>query len=102
FQDSAGRRPSWSELQGSQHLLSTSSVSVNTISQAVGGRSLKVLTAAPGTGQRYAPDETGAIVTRFGDELRRFMTERGMSTRQLADLVPCDACNLLRRHTQRN
>jgi transcriptional regulator with XRE-family HTH domain len=30
------------------------------------------------------------MVTRFGDELRRFMTERGMSTRQLADLVPCD------------
>jgi transcriptional regulator with XRE-family HTH domain len=30
------------------------------------------------------------MVTKFGDELRRCMTERGMSTRQLADLVPCD------------
>jgi transcriptional regulator with XRE-family HTH domain len=28
--------------------------------------------------------------TRFGDELRRMMAERGMSTRQLADLVPCN------------
>jgi transcriptional regulator with XRE-family HTH domain len=73
-----------------RHLLSNSSVSVNTISQAAGGRSLKALTAALGTGQRYAPDGTGAMVTRFGDELRRCMTERSMSTRQLADLVPCD------------
>ena len=28
--------------------------------------------------------------TRFGDELRRVMAERGMSTRQLAELVPCN------------
>jgi transcriptional regulator with XRE-family HTH domain len=30
------------------------------------------------------------MTTTFGSELRRLMTERGVSTRQLADLVPCN------------